>query len=31
MPDQKVEFKNFGPILGSLDVKRASNLDEITL
>ena len=28
--DQKVEFKkNFGPILGSLDVKRASNLDEI--
>ena len=28
--NQKVEFKkNFGPILGSLDIKRASNLDEI--
>jgi uroporphyrinogen decarboxylase len=28
--DQKVEFKkNYGPILGDLDIKQASNLDEI--
>ncbi len=28
--DQKVEFKkNFGPILGDLDIKKASSLDEI--
>ena len=28
--DQKVEFKkNFGPILGDLDIKKASKLDEI--
>ena len=28
--DQKVEFKkNYGPILGDLDIKKASNLDEI--
>ena len=28
--DQKVEFKkNFGPILGDLNIKKASDLDEI--
>ena len=28
--DQKVEFKkNYGPILGDLDIKRASSIDEI--